>query len=95
MTPPDPALLTECAETIKTSLQRAADMLIGQEAYLNELNSRHHGRLGRIEGVLPDIKNGLRVLLMIYRDGTPAGGFEKRVYYRPLSQVRFNDVVVG
>ncbi len=62
----------DAARTIKALVATADANLRGRDAIVrNRWAGKFMGRRGRIDGVIPDYQDGLRVLVMIYAaDGT-------------------------
>ena len=67
--------LSRYQSTIIRFTEDARRQLIGCQVRLNTSRAKKwNGRLGSIQGVIPDADHGLLVLVMVFYDGQTVGG---------------------
>jgi hypothetical protein len=91
--------LSKHQSTIVRLTVDAREQLIGCQVRLNTKRAkRYNGRLGSIQGVIPDADHGLLVLVMIFYDGQTVGwpgsvaylnGHRLTRSYWPLNELLF------
>ena len=62
--------ISNLSRAITKATAEASERLVGAEVRLNTIRAgKYNQRKGRIEGVMPDAKDGLRVLVMVFKKG--------------------------
>lgn len=62
--------ITNLSRAVIKATEEASSRLVGAEVRLNTIRAgKYNQRKGRIEAVMPDAKDGLRVLVMVFKKG--------------------------
>lgn len=62
--------ITNLSRAVIKATEEASSRLVGAEVRLNTTRAgKYNQRKGRIEAVMPDAKDGLRVLVMVFKKG--------------------------